>query len=63
VKKSTKYTEKYWFALGYFHKRINDIQVPSEAMIGAYSEYFNVDILKEYELGIESAEKDIASGI
>lgn len=61
--RGVKHTQKYWFALGYYHKRINEIQVPSEAMIGAYYEHFNVDILKEYELGIESAEKDINSGI
>jgi len=29
----------------------------------AYADYFKVDILKEYELGIKSAEKDIESGI
>jgi len=61
--KGAKYAQKYWFAVGYYHKRINEIEVPSEAMIGAYYERFNVDILKEYESGIESAEKDIKSGI
>lgn len=61
--RGAKHTQKYWFALGYHHRKINDIQAPTIAMIGAYSEYFNVDILKEYELGIEAAEKDINSGI
>lgn len=63
MSKKARHTEKYWFALGYHHRMINDIKVPTTAMVGAYSEYFNVDIFKEYELGMEAAEKDIQNGI
>lgn len=61
--KTTKYTEKYWFALGYFHRRMDCVEPPDVATQEAYADYFKVDILKEYELGIKSAEKDIESGI
>lgn len=61
--KGTKHTEKYWFALGYFHKRIDAVEPPDIATQEAYTDYFKVDILKEYEAGIKTAERDISNGI
>ena len=61
--KKVTYTEKYWFALGYHHKKIDEISPPDVATQEAYSSYFNVDIFKEYEAGITAAEKDMNNGI
>lgn len=61
--KSAKYAEKYWFALGYHHKRIDNIQKLDNVVIESYKEFCNIDITKEYSAGIDSAEKDMKAGI
>lgn len=61
--KGAKYTEKYWFAVGYYHRRHNAIGPIAKDLIDSYMNYFNVDIEKEYQAGIKAAEKDIESGI
>jgi len=62
--KGASFMQKYWFARG-FHDRLmySSKDVPSIEMVDYVREVSGVNILNEYELGYEKAEKDRVNNV
>jgi hypothetical protein len=60
--KSASYTKKYWFALGYHHRMLDNYDSPNEGMCVYIQETLNIDIMKEYHEGRKAADKDLKNG-
>lgn len=62
--KGASHMQKYWFARG-FHDRLtfSAKDVPSIEMVEYAEEVTGINILKEYELGYEQAEKDKVNNV
>jgi len=64
MSKSASFLQKYWFARG-FHDRLtfSAKDVPSIELVEYAEAVTGVNILKEYELGYEQAEKDKVNNV
>lgn len=47
--------EKYWYAVGFWHRKIDQYTPPSQEEIEYIKELCNIDILSEYEKGYKAA--------
>jgi hypothetical protein len=64
MSKSASFLQKYWFARGFSDKLIHSSKdVPSIEMVEYLEEISGINILNEYELGYEQAEKDKVNNI
>lgn len=64
MSKSASFFQKYWFARGFSDKLIHSSKdVPSIEMVEYLEEISGINILNEYELGYEQAEKDKVNNI
>ncbi len=48
--------EKYWFAVGFWHRKINQYTPPSAEEIEYIKDLSNIDINQEYEKGYKAAQ-------
>jgi hypothetical protein len=64
MSKSASFLQKYWFARGFSDKLIHSSKdVPSIEMVEYLEEISGINILNEYELGYEQAEKDKVNNV
>jgi len=64
MSKSASYLQKYWFARGFYDRlALTEKDVPSIELVEYIEEVSGVNVLKEYELGYEQAEKDRVNNV
>jgi hypothetical protein len=64
MSKSASFLQKYWFARGFNDRLMHSCKdVPSIEMVEYVEEVAGINILNEYELGYEQAEKDRVNNV